>query len=117
MKKIEYSQIVRRKLNRLKARLAKDFGAEVSKRSVKKITDAIRGLAKFEEKGVAVSAIYDIECDYRYLYVNHNYVFYRIELDKIIIVEIFNEREDFIYQLFGTSTRIQESIDYRDDEE
>ena len=29
--KIEYSQIVRRKLNRLKARLAKDFGAEVSK--------------------------------------------------------------------------------------
>lgn len=59
---------------------------------MKKITDAIRGLAKFEEN-------------------------YRIELDKIIIVEIFNEREDFIYQLFGTSTRIQESIDYRDDEE
>ena len=50
MKKIEYSQIVREKLNRLKADLGQDFGAEVSKKSVKKITDAVRGLEKFEKK-------------------------------------------------------------------
>ena len=50
MKKIEYSQIVREKLNRLKADLGQDFGAEVSKKSVKKITDAVRGLEKFEKR-------------------------------------------------------------------
>lgn len=117
MKKIEYSQIVREKLNRLKADLGQDFGTEVSRKSVKKITDAVRGLEKFEKKGIAVSSMYNIECDYRYLYINHNYVFYRIESEKIIIVEMFDEREDFMYKLFGISTRTQESIDYWGDEE
>ena len=41
--------------------------------------------------------MYNIECDYRYLYVSHNYVFYRIESEKIIVVEMFDEREDFMY--------------------
>ena len=70
-----------------------------------------------EKKGIAVSAMYNIECDYRYLYVSHNYVFYRIESEKIIIVEMFDEREDFMYKLFGISTRTQESIDYWGDED
>ncbi len=49
MKKIEYSQIVRKKLNRLKADLVQNFGAEASGKSVKKITDAVRGPEKFEK--------------------------------------------------------------------
>ncbi len=84
---------------------------------MKRITDAIRGLGKFEKKGIAVSAMYNIECGYRYLYVNHNYLFYRIEAEKIIIVEMFDEREDFMYKLFGVSTISQESIDYWADED
>ena len=48
MKKIEYSQIVRRKLKQLKTDLSQNFGVEVSKKSVKKITDAVRDLEKFE---------------------------------------------------------------------
>ena len=70
-----------------------------------------------EKKGIAVSAMYNIECNYRYLYVSHNYVFYRIESEKIIIVEMFDERKDFMYKLFGISTRTQESIDYWGDED
>ena len=70
-----------------------------------------------EKKGIAVSAMYNIECDYRYLYVSHNYVFYRIESEKIIVVEMFDEGEDFMYKLFGISTRTQESIDYWGDED
>ena len=70
-----------------------------------------------EKKEIAVSAMYNIECDYRYLYVSHNYVFYRIESEKIIIVEMFDERKDFMYKLFGISTRTQESIDYWGDED
>ena len=107
MKKVEYSQIVRRKLKVLRGRLTSEFGSEVSRKSLKQITDA--------ERGVAVSAMYDIECDYRYLYVGHNYLFYRIEADKIIIAEMFDDREDFMYKLFGISTISQESIDYWDE--
>ena len=79
---------------------------------MKKITDAVRGLEQFEKKGIAVSTMYHIECDYRYLYVNHNYIFYRIESEKIIIVEMFDEREDFMWQLFGIKTRTKETEDY-----
>ena len=78
---------MRKKLNQLKADLVQDFGAEVSRKSVKKITDAVRGLEKFEKKGIAVSAMYNIECDYRYLYVSHNYVFYRIESEKKLLLK------------------------------
>lgn len=112
MNKVEYSQIVRRKLKALRVRLTSEFGSEVSRKSLKQITDAARSLESFAERGVSVAAMYDIDCDYRYLYVGHNYLFYRIETDKIIIVEMFDDREDFMYKLFGISTTSQESLDY-----
>ncbi|MBR1692712.1 MAG: hypothetical protein IJ711_08060 [Lachnospiraceae bacterium] len=112
MKKVEYSQIVRRKLRALKLRLTKEFGKNVSTKSLKQITDAVRRLEYFEEQGVLISSMYDIDCDYRYLYVGHNYLFYRIEENKIIIAEMFDDREDFIYKLFGISAISQESLDY-----
>lgn len=33
---------------------------------------------------------YDLHCDYRYFYVSRNYLFYRIEKDRINIVEMFD---------------------------
>ena len=115
MKKVEYSQIVRRKLKNLRTRLTSEFGAEVSRKSVKQITDAARVLEDFEEKGISVSSMYGIECDYRYIYTGRNYLFYRIESDKIIIAEMFDEREDFMYKLFGITTTTQEALDYWDE--
>lgn len=115
MKKVEYSQIVRRKLKNLKVRLTREFGTEVSRKSISQITDAARGLEDFEEKGISVSAMYGIECDYRYIYAGRNYLFYRIEKDKIIIAEMFDEREDFMYKLFGITTTTQESVDFWDE--
>lgn len=115
MKKVEYSQVVRRKLKALKERLVSEFGPEVSKKALKQITDAAKSLGDFEEKGVSVASMYDIDCGYRYLYAGHNYLFYRIESSRIIIVEIFDEREDFMYKLFGITTTSQESLDYWDD--
>jgi plasmid stabilization system protein ParE len=96
-------------------RLTKEFGPEVSRKSIKQITDAVRGLENFEEQGISIEAMYGIEYDYRYIYVGRNYLFYRIEKDKIIIVEMFDDREDFMYKLFGITTTTQESIDYWDE--
>ena len=107
MKKVEYSQIVRRKLKNLRARLTSEFGAEVSRKSIKQ--------EDFAERGISVSSMYGIECDYRYIYAGRNYLFYRIESDKIIIAEMFDEREDFMYKLFGIATTTQESLDYWDE--
>lgn len=115
MKKLEYSQIVRRKLKKLRLQLNSEFGAEVSKSAIKKITDAARGLEEFAEKGVSVSAMYGIDCDYRYLYVSHNYLFYIIEENRIIIAEMFDDREDFMYKLFGVKTTTEDVEEYWDE--
>ncbi len=56
--------------------------------------------------------MYGIDCDYRYLYIAHNYLFYRIEENTVIVTEIFDEREDFMYKLFGITTTSQDSLDY-----
>ena len=69
MKSVEYSQLVKRKLLKLKKELAGEYG---------------------EEK---------------------NFI-YRIEAKKVVVVQMFNEREDFMMKLFGISGRTQESIDY-----
>ena len=115
MKKLEYSQVVRRKLKALRVRLTDEFGSETAEKALRRITDAARGLEDFAEKGVTVSSMYDIDCDYRYLYVGHNYLFYRIEESRIIIVEMFDDRENFMYKLFGIRSISQESLEYWDD--
>lgn len=49
------------------------------------------------------------------LYVQHNYVFYRIEDTVVRITDIYNEREDFMWKLFRIRTTTQETSDYWDE--
>ena len=115
LKRVEYSLIVRKKLKKLRKELTMKFGEDISRRSVKRITDAARTLGMFETKGKEVSAIYNIDCDYRFLYVGHNYLFYRIEQNQVVVVEMFDEREDFMWKLFGIRTTLQETYDFWDE--
>ncbi len=110
--RLEYSQIVRKKLKVLKLFLTEQFGEEVAVSSLKKITDKARNLQDNPGIGCDLSEMLEIETDYYSVYVNHNHLFYYIEGDVIIIAEMFDEREDFMYKLFGISGRTQESIDY-----
>ena len=109
MRKLEYSQIVRRKLKELKAELVDKYGDEFASKSIKEMTTALRRLEQFADSGVRTAEMYDIDTDYYYVFVRHNY---RIEPQKIIVAQMFNEREDFMMKLFGMSGRTQESIDY-----
>lgn len=65
MKKLEYSQIVRRKLKALRVRLTDEFGSEAAGKALK--------------------------------------------------LEMFDDREDFMYKLFGISSTSQESLEYWDE--
>ena len=80
--KVEFSKLVRRKMKALKKDLTDRFG---------------------KERHLERSWI---------LYVNHNYLFYYFEDKKVIIAEMFDEREDFMYKLFGISSESEESADY-----
>ena len=38
---------------------------------------------------------------YRYIFSEKNYIFYYLEADKIRIVRVLNELQDYMEQLFG----------------
>ena len=110
--KLEYSQIVKRKLKSLKKHLSAQYGEEFAKKSVKKITNRARDLQANPELGIDLSSMFKIETNFRKLFVNHNHLFYCIDENKVIIAEMFDEKEDFMNELFVISSRTQESIDY-----
>ena len=104
MKKIKYTPDVADKLRALKATISQEYGVDNARKIVKNITDAIRGLGDYEEKGPEVSKMIDVVSDYRYIFVSKNYVFYRIEEKYIRIINLYHEKEDFMWQLFGVDT-------------
>lgn len=53
-----------------------------------------------------------IPSSYFFLHIEYYYVFYRIEKDIIYITDIYNEREDIMWKMFGIKLRTQESEDY-----
>ena len=112
MKKIKYTPDAADKLRTLKIAISQEYGSDSAKKIVKSITDAIRGHCDYEAKGAEVSKMFDVVSDYRYIVVSKNYVFYRIEEKNIRIINLYHEKEDFMWQLFGVDTTQQETIDY-----
>lgn len=112
MKKIKYTPDAADKLRDIKSAITTQYGSEKAKQIVGKITGAIRGLVEYEQKGPSVEKMFNVASDYRYIFVSKNYVFYRIEEDCIKIINIYNEKEDFMWLLFGIDTTPQETIDY-----
>ena len=112
MKKIKYTPDAADKLRELKKSITQQYGSDKAKEIIKVITDAVRGLGDNEKKGPEVSQMFDIGTDYRYLYVSKNYILYRIEDEYIKIVNLYHEREDFLWQLFGVDTTPRETVDY-----
>lgn len=110
--KLEYSQIVRRKLKPLKYYLTEQYGAGLATEVIKRITDRARQLQDDPGLGVDISAKYEIDTDFKVLFVCHNHLFYYTEGDRVIVAEMFGEKEDFMYRLFGISGRTRESIEY-----
>lgn len=112
MKQIKYSPDAADKLRFIDKTISLQYGKAKAKKIVGTITGAIRDLAENEEKGPAVEAMFQIPCEYRYLFVSGNYIFYHIESDYIRIINIYNEKEDFMYQLFGIVSTSEDTIEY-----
>ena len=112
MKKIKYTPDAADKLRGIKEAITEKYGSKKAKEIVGEITQAIRGLAINEEKGPSVEAMFGVPSDYRYIFVSKNYVFYDVESDAIRVINIYNEKEDFMWLLFGVDTTSQETINY-----
>jgi len=112
LKQIKYTPESVDKLCGINRAVSARYGSKKAKEIIEKITGAIRGLADNEQKSPSVRNMFGVMADYRCIFVPSNYVFYTVEDYCIKIINIYNEKEDFMWLLFGLDTASQETIDY-----
>lgn len=112
MKQIKYTPDAADKLRSIKKYINIQYAQDKSMQVISTITNAIRNISTNENRGIPVSEMFHIATKYRYIYVMSNYVFYSVETECIKIINIYNEKEDFMCQLFGIDTTQQETLDY-----
>ncbi len=110
--KLKYSPDASDKLRELNKQITANYGKPVATKIVSKIMGEIRDLQNNPEKGPSVEAMLGISTPYRFLHVEQNYAFYRIENGTIYVTDIYNEREDFMRRMFRVNLRTQDSIDF-----
>lgn len=110
--KLKYSPDASDKLRKLNKQITGSNGKSVATRIVSKIMREIRELQNNPEKDPSVGALLGIFTSYRFLHVEHHYAFYKIENDNVYVMDIYNEREDFMWEMFRVNLRTQESIDF-----
>ena len=96
----------------MKGNIEVRYGRKKASAIIQKLVKSIDDLQIFEKKGIAVEQCLGIPCDYRMLISSHNYIFYCIKDNNIDIIDIYNEKEDFLWKLFGIKTTTQETLEY-----
>ncbi len=112
MIQISYSPEALHDLRYIKVDIENHYGKEKSAKIIEKIVRNIRNLEKFPNSGVDLEKRWGIVSDYQYIYIEKNYVFYRIEEDYVRIIRVLNEREDFMRILFGIITTSEDTEEY-----
>lgn len=112
MKKIRYSPEAKNKILQMKGNIEVRYGRKKASAIIQKLVKSIDDLQIFEKKGIAVEQCLGIPCDYRMLISSHNYIFCCIKDNNIDIIDIYNEKEDFLWKLFGIKTTTQETLEY-----
>lgn len=104
MPNVEYSPKALDDLLKISDYITENWGERIAKQKLKKITTDIRRLEQFPLSGVNLGKIIDVTTDYFYIFIEKNYVFYYLEKDKIRIIRVLNEKQDYITHLFGDSS-------------
>ena len=104
MSKVEYSPKALEDLKGINDYIIANWGENVAKKSLEKITSVIRKLEEYPGLGVDLGKNIDVPTKYRYIFLEKNYIFYYLEVDKIRIVRVLNERQNYMQHLFGISS-------------
>ena len=108
MYKLEYAPRAMDDLARVKEYITLQHGANVARKSLRRLTSSARRLEKYPEEGPSLEGMIMVPTDYRYLYIRPNYLFYRIEGNFVKVVRVLNEQHDFLQILFGITTTTDE---------
>ena len=112
MRKIDITPEAMNDLEVIKNYLDNEFGEKKEKEILKSILKDIRILEKYPEIDIKLFERFGIVTDYKCIYTNQNYVFYRIEEKTIKIIRVLSVKRDFMYILLGIRMRSSESEDY-----
>lgn len=118
MLRLEYSEIVRRKLGELKSHLIQISGNRRGIHQMNELVSSIENLALFPEIGVPISILYDVEPEFKKYYVlirPRNYVIYYIEKQTVFIIELYDYREDYANLFFHVKTTNDRSDSFWDE--
>ena len=97
-----YTPEARDDLLHIKESIIEKFNDEnLAGKVLERITKTLRNLVKFPYLGQELSEMTGIYTEYRYLFCEKNYVFYRIEKERICVVRILNEKQDYMRILFS----------------
>lgn len=108
MLNVEYTPRALEDLQRIQVYLSTNWGENTANKILKKITSEIRRLERYPFSGVNLGKIINTTTNYRYIFSERNYIFYRLESDKILIIRVINERQNYLKQLFGINVDREE---------
>ena len=109
MPKVEYSPNALEDLHRIRDSISTVLGQDTAKKILKKILSDIGRLEQYPVSGPDLGMMIGAPTEYRYLFSEKNYVFYRVEFNKVRIIRIVNERQNYIQQLFGSRSENDEN--------
>ena len=93
---IYYTPRARNDLVNIKESVIENFDDEnLAIEVLKKIIKVVRQLVMFPYLGQELSGITGIYTEYRCLFCEKNYVFYRVEENRICVIRILNEKQDY----------------------
>lgn len=107
MYEIIYSPVVQEKLAALKSKLVEMCGENVGIKHFLQVIDGFEVRLTFTNTGIPIKTIYDVGSEFEHyfvIYSHKNYFLYYIEGDKVYVMEMYDEREDFARTLFGIVT-------------
>ena len=113
--KIRYSPEAYNDLESIKEYLDSEFGEKEEKKRLRAIIYDLKRLQKYPETDIKLFERFGIITDYKCIYTNQNYAFYREEDEFIKVVRILDVRRDFMYILLGVHMTSDESEDYWDE--
>ncbi|MBE5969670.1 MAG: hypothetical protein E7242_05500 [Lachnospiraceae bacterium] len=105
---------VQHQLLDLKNYLLNAHGKAIGTSRFSEIMSSLDNLQYFADIGSNIKEKYNVKCpdNWFLLYSNMNYFIYSKNDSTITILKMYNNKQDFIYDLFGVKMRSQESIDY-----
>ena len=105
MNKLHLSPEAQEDLSEIKAYIAENLeNPQASLSTVTKITKTIRMLQDHALIGTPLSAVADVNSDYRYLVSGNYMVFYRVAGKDVFIDRVLYGRRDYLRILFGDIT-------------